>query len=231
MDGFYSVVSDDAATERRHDHVVRASRVNIFDQLDEFELSLRAELLDYENMVKNLASFNDEHTDDADSDPDEVTDGNKLAELSIELDFAVARPRTINRRMISRLNRVSSGSPQSPALRLKKEIIDKNHDESSGKSFGAEQKGPNAMSDTTDASKTPDQKNMMSQSPREKSSKHSQRVEGRMIQNSRTPPASDEGGGRVLRRRPIHQESRNTREQNQANYIGSFDSLPFHMRA
>ncbi len=77
---------------------MRASRGKIFDQLDQFELSLRAELLDYEKMVENHASLNDDLNDDPHRDPDEVPDANILAELSIQLDFAVRRPRTMNKR-------------------------------------------------------------------------------------------------------------------------------------
>ena len=55
-------------------------------------------MLDYEKMVENHASLNDDLNDDPHRDPDEVPDANILAELSIQLDFAVRRPRTMNKR-------------------------------------------------------------------------------------------------------------------------------------
>lgn len=213
---------------------MRASRGKIFDQLDQFELSLRAELLDYEKMVEHHASLNDDLNDDPHRDPDEVPDANILAELSIQLDFAVRRPRTMNKRKITRRKRVSSGPPQSPVLNATKEIIDKDDDESLGESYGAEQNGAVATSDTTDAPQTPDQKGMIHRSPGEKSWRNPQGVESRKSQNSRTPSVSVEGRGRVLRRQPVHIESQSTREPIQATYKRSMvslpDSLPFHLR-
>ena len=222
MEGVTSFFSGDAS--KRHDHVVGASPGSVYDQLDQFELSLKAELLDYQKMVENLGFLND----DLNNDPEESTDGSKTEE-SVELESppsqtrtnehpctAVAKPRKVARRLPSR-NKLSCGPPQSPAPKAT---------QSSGKSYGGEQKGPPVTtSNSTDAPQTPDHKGKTNRLPGERSSMHSQQVEkspGRKVENPRTPSASVEGRDRGWQ---------NMREQNQADHQQTNDSLAFHLRS